>query len=135
MLYHVDGYMLGSNPSDIGGGYTIWSEEEEFDDFENKQKVHFFSKDVLKKGMTNNETELLAVLNCVRLAEPHSLIYTDSMNTIYWCKNGKSKARPDLNELLEEAKRLIEMKNIELLWICRDMNKAGVYNEYVLKHK
>jgi ribonuclease HI len=119
MIFFTDGFTIGSNPSDEGG-YTIMDE---------KGKL-LTSTRIKKSRLTNNETELLGVYHCLLdYAKEGDVITTDSMNTIYWCRNGKSKARQDLNDLMEECKNLLENKKVSLEWCSRDDNMAGWYNE------
>ena len=120
MVYHTDGYTIKSNPSKIGGGFTICN---------GIDGELIKTKEIRKKNFTNNEAELLGVLESARLLPQNSEIITDSMNTIYWVRRGKSKARPDLDKLCDEAKELIKQKNLKITWKPREENWAGVYNE------
>lgn len=119
MKYYTDGFMYGDNPSPIGGGYTITDE--------NGELIH---REVVKKeGYTNNEAEIGGILWALRNAETGDAISTDSMCCLTWANGGKSKARPDLKEILQECKKLMEEKAINLMWEGRDFNLAGIMNE------
>jgi len=110
---------MGTNPSEVGGGYTILNENNEVIE----------TKRIYKKGFTNNEGELLGALRAIELAENGSEIYTDSQCICYWIQNGRSKARKDLNEILKNAYADMEKKDLTLVWIPREENLAGIYNE------
>lgn len=119
MIYFTDCFVMGTNPSTTGGGYTIVNEHNEVVEI----------KRIYKKGFTNNEGELLGVLRAIELSEIGSEIYTDSQCICFWVKNGKSKARKDLNDILKNAYSDMEKKNLTLVWIPREENLAGIYNE------
>lgn len=119
MKYYTDGFMIGGNPSDTGGGFTIVDE--------NNESIH--REVVNKKNFTNNEAETLGILKALTIAKEGDTVSTDSMCCLGWVNRGKSKARPDLNELLSTAKFLAEKKKINLCWERRDFNLAGIYNE------
>ncbi|OGE44777.1 hypothetical protein A3E67_03695 [Candidatus Daviesbacteria bacterium RIFCSPHIGHO2_12_FULL_38_25] len=116
---HSDGFCLIKNPSPFGGGFTVTD----------NLGIVLSRERILKKDFTNNEAELLGVLKACGLSENNGIIITDSMNTIFWIRKGKSKARPDLNEKIKTAKDLIENKKLNLIWKKRDENLAGIYNE------
>lgn len=119
MVYYSDGFTLISNPSPIGGGYTI------VDEYDNLIKT----ETIYKKGLTNNEAELLGVLEALKLCSRKDTIITDSQNTMAWIKNANPKARPDLKELCVEAKELVSYKQVSIIWKPRAANLAGIYNE------
>lgn len=136
MKYYCDGYTIEKNPSNKGGGYTIINEE----------GLLIETKQILKKNFTNNEAELLAVVNSLRIASNNDIIETDSWNTIWWIQSIAKKrhlrsevARKDLNHLKEEAFKLLIKKKIKLVWGSREGNLAGLYNddkfEKLVKHK
>lgn len=119
-IYYTDCFVIGSrNPSDIGGGYTIT----------NEHGTVIEQSTIYKKGFTNNEGEILGVIRCIDIADSNSEIYTDSKVACAWIRDGKTKARKDLTEILGNAKRKLEEKKLKLIWIGRDENLAGIYNE------
>jgi len=120
MKYYIDGFVDGSNPSDRGGGYSIVNENGELVEIEY----------VEKKGFTNNEAEVLGLYNALCYAESGDIISTDSQNNLYWLCGGKSKSRPDLNDILSKSKDLLKNSNVTIVWEPRDYNLAGVYNEF-----
>ena len=120
--FHVDGYTVGSNPSEFGGGFTVF-----------KNGVLLNTNPVHKYAFTNNEAELLAMHSACLQADKGDRIVTDSQNTMSWIANGKSKARPDLNLMCLECKNLIHRKFLKVVWKPRDYNLAGKYNETVIK--
>jgi ribonuclease HI len=119
MIYYTDGFTIEGNPSSVGGGYTIVDEGGNLIE----------TKVIKKEGFTNNEAELLGVLEGLKLCKPGDKIITDSMNTIYWIRSGNPKKRPDLKELCAEAKRLVEQKQVTVEHQPRALNLAGIYNE------
>jgi ribonuclease HI len=121
MKYYTDGFTLLKNPSPVGGGYTIFDE--------NNTKI--LVENILKQGLTNNEAELQGVAACAALAKNKDIISTDSMNTIAWLRTKKTKkiARQDLLPIIIKAQKLIEKKKINIIWEGRDHNLAGIYNE------
>lgn len=119
MKYYVDGFTIKSNPSIYGGGFSV------IDQHNSYCQVHFVKKD----NFTNNEAEILALNFICKECEESSEIFTDSMNSIYWSRNGKSKARPDLNNLLTELKKIILNKKLIITFVPRENNLAGIYNE------
>lgn len=121
MKYYTDGYMIGGNPSSYGGGYTIVREDGQL----------IVRQEIQKNPFTNNEAEILGILNAIKYAKPKDQISTDSMCCLTWANQGKSKARPDLKELLQEVKRLKIEKNINLMWEGREFNLAGIHNENI----
>lgn len=124
MKYYIDGYTTEGNPSPIGGGFSIVD----------KYGTLLIRFPVKKKGFTNNEAELLGLSFCLKHhCERGDTISTDSMNTIHWVKRGKSKkARPDLNPVISEVKRLVDSLGIFLVWESREKNLAGIYNDEVI---
>lgn len=119
MIYYTDGFTIGKNPSPVGGGYTIVDENDTLI----KQVA------IEKPGMTNNETELLGVLEALKICRNGDKIVTDSENTRAWIKSGNPKARPDLKPLCVEAKELVERKKVTVEWQPREANLAGIRNE------
>lgn len=119
MKYYCDGFLYGANPSDYGGGYSIVDEENNL----------IVRQEVLKVGLTNNEAEILGILNAMKYAKEGDQVSTDSMCCLSWVNMGKSKARADLSELLKECLALRDEKNINLMWESRNFNLAGVFNE------
>jgi len=119
MKYYTDGFNIISNPSEYGGGYTITDEN-----------GTLISREVIrKKGFTNNEGEILGILKALDLAKEGDTVSTDSMCCLTWANKGKSKARPDLYEILQKCKTLLKGKNINLMWEGRNFNLAGLLNE------
>lgn len=117
--YYCDGFVIGQNPSPYGGGYTIVDEDNNLIRHEHVKKINF----------TNNEGEILGILNALRLAQQGDSISTDSMCCLSWANSGRSKARPDLNIYLTEVKTLLREKSLNLMWEGRNYNLAGLYNE------
>ena len=120
--YYSDGWLKGSNPSSIGGGYTVTNgygkvvAEEEFK----------------KEGFTSNEAELLGACKAIEIAEEGDMVIIDSQVVRCWIgKDVKSKARPDLYEIAKIARKQMLEKNINLIWRPREENLAGHYNEEV----
>lgn len=119
MIYHTDCFVYGGNPSYKGGGFTITDDKGNL----------IYQQEVLKRGFTNNEGELLGVWYATKLASHGDTIVTDSQNTIAWTKSGNPKARPDLRAIAAEAKTLVFIKSLNIVWRPRELNMAGVWNE------
>ena len=122
MKLYTDGYTLIGNPSPKGGGFTVLDEN-------NKVLIH---EKIEKEGLTNNEAELRGLLWALKESKTGDKISTDSSVIISWLRRGKTKARKDLTELIQECVKLKNEKNIELIWEGRDSNLAGIYNEFTL---
>lgn len=124
MKYFTDGWMMGSrNPSPYGGGFTVTDE-----------KGNVIVREEFKKaGFTNNEAEIRGIKFALEYAEKGDTVSTDSMCCLTWVNKGRSKARPDLEELLQECKRLKITKQINVCWEGREFNLAGIYNEKIQK--
>lgn len=126
MKYYCDGFTMGGNPSKGlggGGGYTIVDESGSLI----KMRV------IYREGFTNNEGEILGILDTLRLCKFKDSISTDSMIALTWINSGRSKARSDLIGILLECKNIILYKKINLLWEGREFNLAGIYNETHIK--
>lgn len=119
MTYFVDGYCLLANPSPKGGGYTI----------ANKNGKIIKTCEILKVGFTNNEAELLAVVNGIKIAKTFDTVITDSQLVLGWVLRKNTGSRSDLRKIAEEANKLLKEKNIALAWLPREVNLAGIYNE------
>ena len=123
MKYYADGYCLIRNPSNLGGGYTVVDQ--------NNKLV--FNKTIYKKGITNNECELRACLEALRICGKRDTIVVDSQVTLKWITNifkkKIKKVRIDLDDLKKEAHMLMRKKNIYLIWKPREYNLAGIWNE------
>lgn len=119
MKYYCDGYTLDSNPSKIGGGYSIVDESGKLIDH----------KVINKEGFTNNEAELEGILATLELTSDSDAISTDSMCMLTWVNSGMSKARPELNPTLKRCQFLKEQKKVNLMWEARQFNLAGHFNE------
>lgn len=118
MIYYVDGFTIGGNPSRIGGGFTVLD-----------QAGNLIERREVRRYFTNNEGELLGIAYAISKAEPADEIRTDSQCAVAWVNNGWSKARPDLGELCAESRRVLERKGLVLRWVRREQNLAGVWNE------
>ena len=121
MIYYSDGYCIGGNPSETGGGYTVTNEHGDVID----------EGEVQKKGFTNNEAELLGAAKAIQIAEKGDTVIVDSMVVIYWITRGIKKSRIDLRPLAEDARGEMLEKKIKLIWRPRAENLAGHYNEEV----
>jgi len=122
MKLYSDGYTLFGNPSPKGGGFTVVDEK-------NNLLIH---EKIEKEGLTNNEAEIRGLFWALSKAGENEIVSTDSYICCCWIKRGSSKARKDLKELIQSCKKLKEEKNISLIWEGRDLNLAGIYNEFTL---
>lgn len=124
MKYYTDGWMKGSkNPSPYGGGYTIVDE--------NRNLIRYI--DIEQVGFTNNEAEILGILEALKICSHGDTVSTDSMCCLTWARAGFSKVRKDLYPVLQECKTLLNEKKVNLMWEGRDYNLAGIHNEAQLK--
>ena len=115
--YDVDGFILGKNPSPTGGGFTVAVDDD------------IISYTILEPGITNNQTELLAIGCAAYLAQPGDEIRTDSQTAYHWVKSGQCKARPDLSPTARIIKKWVREKQLQVIWAPREVNRAGQYNE------
>lgn len=118
---YTDGHLNGLNGL-MGvfadSGFTML----QIDGIENGKKyVKKIEIPYIKRRLTNNEAELLAIHHALIEAEENDTILSDSTIAINTSKKGKSKI--DRFELIALAnKHLIEKKNITLKWIPREEN-------------
>jgi ribonuclease HI len=119
MTYHVDGFLIGSNPGSKGGGYTIIDET--------GKRIERTTLKAPK--FTGNDAELFALSAGLRIAAHGDVIMSDSQVCIGWILRGKANAWPELKPALEAAKLLAEDNNVRLWWSPRGKNLAGIYNE------
>ncbi len=124
MKYYTDGFVRGSNPSPIGGGFTVVNEKNEL----------IIREEIFKEGFTNNEGEILGILHALRICGIGDTVSTDSMCCLTWANKGFSKVRPDLRDILMECQMLKTTKKVNLMWEGRDFNLAGIFNEGVQRH-
>ena len=119
MIYYTDGFTIWRNPSPKGGGYTVI-------DATNTLRSY---QVIAKKGFTNNEGELLGILNALELAETGDTIISDSRICINWILRGQAGTRIDLWSRAREGQKLWRIKKINLKWENRRDILAGQYNE------
>ena len=117
----MDGFLLGSNGRHCpGGGFTIVDE--------NNRLLHHVT--MHRQGYTNNDAELWAVAAAAHIANVGDTIRSDSQVMVkWWVPRGETKSRSDLNTLCLFAHKLIADKRLNLIWVRREENKAGLYNE------
>lgn len=125
MKYFTDGWMKVKNPSPYGGGFTVINEDGDLIRYE----------DIKQPNFTNNDAEILGIVWTLEHCQMFDEISTDSMCCLSWINGGKSKARPDLNDMLLKGQTLMKEKNVNLMWEGRDFNLAGIYNEDKQKRK
>ena len=116
---HSDGFQFHSNPSPVGGGFTLIDGDGNIVE----------RKTILKVGMTCNEAELLGVVRAVELIESEGTVFTDSKVIAHWVRRGRARSRPDLNEVIRKCKEQIEKKKVKIKFVPRNENLAGIYNE------
>jgi len=119
MKIYTDGYTIGKNPSQKGGGYVLTTELGE--------RLH--REHILQENFTNNEAELLGINKASQFASMGDEIVTDSQVAKDWAKNGFCKARPDLSPRAKEAKENIIFKKLTVTQVPREQNQAGIYIE------
>ncbi len=120
MVYHVDGFTIKSNPSKIGGGFTVVDED--------GQLIH---REEYRRYFTNNEGELRAIYYAAEIAGRKDTIITDSRIARLWVIKGDSGGRPDLRHVAGQAQCWVQQKGLQLRWVRRENNLAGLFNEKV----
>ena len=118
MVYYVDGFTIKSNPSKIGGGFTVVDEAGKL--------IH---RQEYRRWFTNNEGELQGIYFAAQLAKRGDTIFTDSQIARNWVLRGNSGGRPDLRHVAGQAQFWVSDKRLQLRWVRRDQNLAGVWNE------
>ena len=137
MKYFSDGFLSSMYPNNKGGGYTVV-------DLSNNLIIRF---DISKPGITNNEVELLGCHYALGIAQDGDTVSVDSKNTIRWIENieyiishprshvANKRARKDLDSIKFKCSRLIDNKNIKLIWEPREVNFAGILNDEIRTRK
>ena len=118
LVIYTDGFLFNTNPSPIGGGYSLV----------NGDGYVVERTEVLKYGMTCNEAELLGVLRATETSKLNGFILTDSQVVKSWIKRGESKNRADLNDVIIKCKNMVCQNNIMILFVPRNKNLAGLHN-------
>lgn len=91
---------------------------------ENTNKVRTF----VKKGITNNEGEYLAVIAALKEnLEKDITIYSDSQLVVNQLNHEFAIREDRLRKLAEGVWRLAEGRSITFNWVPREKNKAGKY--------
>jgi ribonuclease HI len=78
---------------------------------------------------TNNEGELIAIAKAAKNAPRESVILSDSDLSIKLIKFEWQTKMDHLKPLVYDAAILMKSKKLELNWISRDINRAGIYIE------
>lgn len=126
-MIHADGFVMGKNPSPIGGGYTL---------VDGKGNL-LYRREIRNLGsFTNNDGELRGLVHALLIAKENDIVITDSKTVYWWVCKGRAKARPDLTEICKIGNQAMHSKKVEIRWVRRDENLAGIYNEnYAEKYK
>ena len=120
-VYFTDGYCSKNGKVNAVGGFTVF-----------KNGILLTSQKLEKRGVTSNECELEGLAHAIRDAGQNDEIVVDSQVCIFWIKSGRPKARMDLQPLCQELKQLVSEKKLDVYWLPREENLAGIYNEEVL---
>lgn len=120
---YTDGFTIGKNPSNTGGGFVLIVEE----------NAKIYVERIFKTNFTNNEAELCGLNKASQFASEGDWILSDSFTAIAWVHRGNCKARPDLCQMAKDAKDNCEYKNLILKHIPRELNIAGNYIDSTLK--
>jgi len=115
----ADGFLFRANPSPTGGGYTVV----------NKQGEVLAREIIEQPGLTNNEAELRGLIRAIELAEKRSSVGTDSRVARAWVCRGRSRARRDLRTILKRTRKLLLEKEVEIVFVPRELNPAGILND------
>lgn len=126
-MIHADGFVMGKNPSPVGGGYTLV-------DGQGKLLLRREIRDL--ESFTNNDGELRGLVHALLIAKQNDIVVTDSKTVYWWVTKGRAKARPDLNPICRMGNRAMKDKKVEVRWVRREENLAGIYNDdYAYKNK
>ena len=85
-----------------------------------------------EKKISPIEAEYRAIICSLQISIFNCTVFTDS-KTIYSCIVGKSKSKK-YSHLVKDARALMEKNDVNLVWISRDENLAGIYLESRLNH-
>jgi len=80
---------------------------------------------IYKTKRTNNEMEYYALIYALEIAEEGDTILSDSALVVNQVKGFWKCNFEHLRKLRETAKLLLKGKNINIVWIRREVNKAG----------
>lgn len=116
MIYYCDGY-----ENMKGCGYLVAS---------NNSSILFHQK-FSPRLYTNNECEYLAVIKAIELASKNDTIYTDSKLVVgQLCWKWKCNYK-HLSVLINRCKELMINKPVDIRWINRERNLAGIIIEKI----
>lgn len=123
MIYYVD----GSAHAEFGNHIAV---------SDNSGNILFFKKINKRKKdqLTNNETEYVAIIEGMRMAESGYTIFSDSKICVEQIKGNFAVNEPRLIPYQKKASELYIEKKINLIWIKREVNLAGHYLEKFIKN-
>jgi ribonuclease HI len=87
----------------------------------------------VKTSLTNNETEYIAILECLKMCEERSAIYSDSKLCVEQILGNYKINEEHLKPYREEAYKLLKEKKSKIFWISREINLAGHHLEKFTK--
>lgn len=125
-MIHADGFVIGPNPSKIGGGYTLVDGK---GNLIHRREIKYL------EVFTNNDGELRGLVHAIIIAKHYDVVVTDSRTVYWWVMKGRAKARPDLNEICKIGNQAMHLKKVEVRWVPREQNLAGIYNDEYAKRK
>lgn len=89
--------------------------------------IHFKELD---KKVSGFKAEFMAMICALKFAEENCEIISDCRNLVTQLNSDKSTSCPSLHK---KAMKLINDKNVEIKWVRRDKNLAGIFLEKRLK--
>lgn len=121
MIYYVDG------STSQAGNYVVVTD--------NLGNVLLFKKINTKKknGLTNNETEYMAIIEGLQMAEVGSTMFSDSKVCVEQIAGNYQVKEEHLKAYRKKAFDTSKSKNIKIIWVERESNLAGHHLEKFIK--
>jgi len=83
------------------------------------------TKFFIRKDITNNQAEYLAVLEALKHTTGDTEIYSDSELLVKQLKHEWSIKDDKLRKLTVKIWKMMEKRKVNFVWISRERNKAG----------
>jgi len=119
MIYYVDG------STSQAGNYIVVTD--------NLGNVLLFKKINTKNGLTNNETEYMAIIEGLQMAEMGSTIFSDSKICVEQIAGNYKIKEEHLKTYQKKAFDISKNKKIKIIWVERESNLAGYHLEKFIK--
>jgi len=119
MIYYTDG-----STSEHGNYIAVTDKE---------NNVLIFKKIEGEKKLTNNETEYMAIIECLGIIKSGSKILSDSKLCVEQINGNWAVKQKHLEPYVNKSIKLIKTNNITIEWIPREENLAGHHLELFIK--